>query len=354
MNSACTGVPYTAGMFRLRQIANGLSPMERLDYRVLVVFCLASTLVLTPVAVNYFRLEMISVSLGIGGLAVGYALLGLWINHVGRPFPYNLLLAFVATAATLLPVHVLGAAAAIWIHPLILVNYYLLRRKVALGVNLFACTVLLLLLSREAGWTQVSHQATVLAAVMFFAHVFVWAIDRQQEELKRLSRRDAMTGLGNRRALDHAMQRTAARCQRSGLPLSIIILDLDKFKRVNDVYGHTRGDSVIRSAAEMITSRLRTGDRVFRYGGEEFVILCEDTDREGAQELAERLRCAAERELVTGELQITLSAGVDSMRDAESAGNCLERADQALLAAKSDGRNRVYLGKAPAAADANA
>lgn len=325
-------------------IVKGFGPVERLDYRVLVVFCLASTLVLTPIAVNYFRMEMIGVSLGIGGLAMGYALLGLWINHARRPFPYNLLLAFVATAATLFPVHVLGAVAAIWIHPLILVNYYLLRRETALAVNLFACAVLLILLSREVGWTEVSHQATVMAAVMFFAHVFVWGIDRRQEELELLSRRDPMTGLGNRRALDQAMQRSVARCQRSGLPLSIIILDLDRFKRVNDVYGHTCGDSVICGVAEMISSRLRTGDRVFRYGGEEFVILCEDTDRADAQELAERLRCAAERELVTGELRVTLSAGIATMRQGETPGNCLERADQALLAAKSDGRNRVYMG----------
>lgn len=333
-------------MFRLRRLVSGLAPMERLDYRVLVVFCLASTLVLTPVSVHYFRTDAIAVSVGIGGLAVGYALLGLWINHVRRPFPHNLVLAFVATVATLLPIQVLGAVAVSWVFPLILVNYYLLARRFALGVNLFACLLVLLLLSRQIDWIGVSHQACVLAAVMFFAHVFVWSIDRRQEKLEQLTRSDPMTALGNRRALDRAMPRAAARCRRGGLPLSIIILDLDHFKRVNDRYGHTRGDRVIRSAAKMITSRLRTGDRPFRYGGEEFVILCEGTDGAGAHELAERLRRAAQEELLTGELQITFSAGVGEMRENESPKNCLERADRALLAAKSGGRNRVYLDEA--------
>lgn len=340
-------IAYTVGMPRLPRFVYRLAPVDRLEYRVLVIFCLASTLVLIPIAVNYFRSGMTGVSLGIGGLAAFYAMLGVWISHVRRTVPYNLVLALVATTATLLPVYMLGAVARPWIYPLILVNYYLLPRPIALGTNLIAAVVLVALLSREVGWSAVLHQMTVLTAVMFFAHVFVWAIDRREDELRRLSHEDPLTGLGNRRALEHAMKQAAARQQRSGLPLSLIMLDLDHFKHVNDAYGHACGDKVICAAAEMISERLRASDTVFRYGGEEFVILCDNTDAAGAQELAERLRSAAHRALVIGELTITLSAGVESLRPGESVANCLKRADMSLLAAKSGGRDRVYRGEAP-------
>ena len=330
-------------MSRLRQFTYWLAPLDRLDYRVLVFFCLASTVVLAPIAANYYRVGLTGVSLGIGGLAAGYALLGCWILHVRRTVPYNFLLAFVATIATLVPVRVLGTVAVPWIHPLILVNYYLLPRRVALGVNVFASVILLILVSGSVNWTGISHQASVLAAVMFFAHVFVWAIDRQQRELRRQSREDPLTGLGNRRALETALQHAVARFQRSGRPLSLIMLDLDHFKRINDAFGHARGDEAIRIAADMIRHRLRKGDAVLRFGGEEFVILCENTDNDGAVHLAERLRHAARSELVIGELPITLSAGVATLHEEESGAECLERADLALLAAKSAGRDRVHI-----------
>lgn len=335
-------LPYTARMSRLETLIDKLSPDDRLDFRVLVVFCLGSTLVLTPIAINFFRAGSLGAAYAIGGLAFGYALLGLWIVRVRKASPYNLWLAAVATLATLLPVPLLGEPADSWIYPLILVNYYLLTRRAGLFVNLFSCLVILALLTREPGWAAASHQAAVLAAVMFFAHVFVWAIDRRQDELRRQSRHDPLTGLANRRALDTAMPRAAARCQRSGLPLSIIMVDLDKFKNVNDRYGHSRGDSAICTAALVISGRLREGDRVFRYGGEEFVILCEDTDHDGVRELAERLRAGAERELLVGDLSITMSAGIATLLEDESVRDCFDRADQALLAAKGGGRNRVH------------
>ncbi len=332
---------YTVAMSRLTTLVKKASPAGRLDYRVVIVFCLASTTVLTPIGVYYFVVGSLSMSIGIIGLALVYLVLALWIYRRREALPFNIVLAMIATAATLIPVKALGAVAAPWIHPLILVNYYLLARPVSLVINVCASVVLLLMITQEISLIAVSHHACELAAVMFFAHVFVWDIDRRQSQLRQQTRNDSLTNLDNRRSLDETLQRAEARQQRSGRPLSIIMLDLDQFKSINDDYGHAQGDQVLINVAKLIQSRLRRTDRVFRYGGEEFVVLCEETPLEDATHLAERLRLAVESDLDLGPARVTTSAGVASLREQESIVDCLERADEHLLEAKESGRNRV-------------
>ena len=124
-----------------------------------------------------------------------------------------------------------------------------------------------------------------------------WALEREQERsrdlnkrLERLSREDPLTGLANRRSWDEALEREFARAGRAGLPLSVLICDIDRFKAVNDRRGHAIGDRVLETVAGVLMRRVRTGDLVARIGGDEFAILCADTDLEGAAALAESLR----------------------------------------------------------------
>ena len=156
------------------------------------------------------------------------------------------------------------------------------------------------------------------------------------------ARTDALTGLLNRRGFETQMAFAVALARRSSRPLSLITVDVDHFKRVNDTHGHEAGDEVLRRLARTLESRLRGSDVVARLGGEEFVALLPDTDLNGAQSIAQALvtAMAEQQDPVVG--TITVSAGVATMRGAEDNGAAmLRRGDAALYDAKGQGRNRV-------------
>jgi diguanylate cyclase (GGDEF)-like protein len=158
---------------------------------------------------------------------------------------------------------------------------------------------------------------------------------------------DELTGLSNNRRFRELMSKEAARAQRFGHELSLIMLDLDDFKRVNDTYGHLQGDEVLRTIGEVLSSESRGVDEPARYGGEEFAVALPETGLAGAMELAERIRARIESEAIpriegSGTLRITASVGAASIPEsADSARTLIAAADAALYEAKRSGKNRV-------------
>jgi diguanylate cyclase (GGDEF)-like protein len=153
---------------------------------------------------------------------------------------------------------------------------------------------------------------------------------------------DTLTGLPNRRSADEALKRMLAHGGRSLTPVALVLLDLDRFKHVNDTYGHERGDRVLAMVGAVLRSVLRASDFAARFGGEEFIVLLPDTDRNGALILAEKLRTAIASTEVAGVGSVSGSLGVAVMPDdAGDAEQLLRKADRALYVAKSAGRNRV-------------
>jgi two-component system cell cycle response regulator len=160
---------------------------------------------------------------------------------------------------------------------------------------------------------------------------------------------DELTGLYNRRYLASHLAAMFDRAFWTGRPLSVMVLDLDKFKSINDTYGHDIGDQVIREFAEKIRSSVRGIDLACRYGGEEFLVAMPDTEKEAARVVAERLRqeVAAHKLVINGgrdELVVTVSIGIASTEDGpkdDTPQRLIKRADEALYSAKSSGRNRV-------------
>ena len=158
--------------------------------------------------------------------------------------------------------------------------------------------------------------------------------------------RDPLTGAGNRVAMEQTLQREIDMSRRHVQPLSVLMLDIDHFKRVNDDHGHGAGDEVLRAIAASIKAQLRNVDMVFRYGGEEFLILLSNTGREAAAMVGERLRQATQSEeyFADGQLiEITVSLGCSTLLPGESADSLLRRADSALYVAKREGRNRLAM-----------
>ncbi|GFK92527.1 Response regulator PleD [Fundidesulfovibrio magnetotacticus] len=183
-----------------------------------------------------------------------------------------------------------------------------------------------------------------VAALLVLAAVWNWRLRRHNEELTRRSLTDTLTGLPNRLKMNEQFARELERARRYARPLSIVMLDLDSFKSVNDDLGHLMGDRVLVAVARAAQNSLRGTDMLGRWGGEEFLILCPETGPQEALVVAERVRLAVKGSAFESGRPQTVSAGVASVREADSADDLLHRADKALYEAKRAGRDRVCQG----------
>lgn len=164
-----------------------------------------------------------------------------------------------------------------------------------------------------------------------------------ETKLRLISIKDELTGAYNRRAMDEVLNKEIDRSLRYSAPFSLLMLDLDYFKEVNDNYGHQIGDYVLRELGRLLTSNLRMQDSVLRYGGEEFLILLPETSTQYATRTANKLRKIIQDSVLYThpEIQLTASIGVASIQQNDTAKTMIERADAALYQAKASGRNKV-------------
>jgi diguanylate cyclase (GGDEF)-like protein len=194
-----------------------------------------------------------------------------------------------------------------------------------------AGTMLLILLALAVGTAAYEHRRAVELAIA----------------LQVQATTDALTGLPNRRHVIDALEKEIHRATRSERPLALALLDLDRFKLINDSHGHPSGDAVLRSIAEVLRRVCRSGDLVGRFGGEEFVVLMPETSREQAEQACERIRAAIARRTIAypdGAFgRVTVSTGVAVWDSDELSRTFVARADVALYQAKQDGRNVVRL-----------
>ncbi len=174
-------------------------------------------------------------------------------------------------------------------------------------------------------------------------------LERSLDDLRQDAATDGLTKLHNRRSFDARLREAAGMAMNTGAPLTLLMMDIDHFKRVNDNFGHQTGDQVLRLVAATLTGGLRPGDFVARYGGEEFAVILADTDAAAAHAMGERVRGSfVGRQIVargsgTNIGEVTLSGGCASYDPGERLSDWIERADRALYAAKRGGRNRICL-----------
>jgi diguanylate cyclase (GGDEF)-like protein len=164
---------------------------------------------------------------------------------------------------------------------------------------------------------------------------------RAEAETRLQARTDDLTGLANRRALDEEIVHALAGARRTGRPFAIVMVDVDRFKFINDTHGHAVGDATLAAFSTRLAGALREPDRAYRYGGEEFCLLLADTDLAGARTLAERAREQIMRPFEGTMRALTASFGVTAWRPEDTFDTLFHRADRALYSAKSGGRNRV-------------
>ncbi|MBQ2559751.1 MAG: GGDEF domain-containing protein [Fibrobacter sp.] len=167
------------------------------------------------------------------------------------------------------------------------------------------------------------------------------ALEIEKSEYERSSKEDPLTGCLNRAGFSGVLLREQEELNRKGNPVSFMIFDIDHFKNINDTYGHLVGDEVLVNLAKLVQSMIRNTDSLVRWGGEEFVILSDDTSIQNAAFLAEKLRKAIESATLITQQQVTCSFGVTEMVPGEDPKSLIARADKALYSSKEGGRNRV-------------
>jgi diguanylate cyclase (GGDEF)-like protein len=235
---------------------------------------------------------------------------------------------------------VLGPAGLFWSYTVVLANYMLAPRLLATlcGTALIVAG----LLSSPAGSGMAMAAFAVSAVlVMLYAFIFASLTDVQRKLLEGLATRDPLTGVANRRCMEVELADALKTHHARGEPATVAVLDLDHFKQVNDRHGHDAGDRVLIAFAERVQACIRKRDRLYRLGGEEFVLLLPDTDHSGARVALEKVRDAVQAEPLAESLRVTTSIGAATLEADDDWPRWLARADSALYQAKDAGRDRV-------------
>ncbi|ALS99690.1 sensor domain-containing diguanylate cyclase [Lacimicrobium alkaliphilum] len=251
-------------------------------------------------------------------------------------------LALVSALALLGTVELRGSEQVFWAYPAVLAVFFLLRPWLALGYVVVTLLVIFPMVFAEIDLVRLASFYLTISATVGFTFVFALRMRQQQQQLIQLATTDALTGAGNRRALEECLLEAVAQYRRVPVSMSLILLDLDNFKAFNDEYGHEEGDKILIEVTSIIRRRIRRTDKVFRFGGEEFVIMAINTKLNEAAKLAEELR----KEIAGAQIShknVTISLGVAEYQGNETGFEWLGRADKAMYQAKASGRNSLCL-----------
>ncbi|WP_432378819.1 diguanylate cyclase [Duganella sp. P38] len=265
------------------------------------------------------------------------------IVHVWRTGRYQvagLAVTIFYSVGMLAVVYLRGMALVYWVYPTMIAAYFVVRPVAALAINSVALVLLLMMLWWQVALDNLSTIVVTVALVNLFAYVFAYRTGLQTQRLHTAVELDFLTEVGNRRAMDRKLAEYAQE-RRPQLASSLLLLDLDHFKQINDRYGHAAGDKVLKRLAELMRAHTRSSDRIFRYGGEEFAIIACGAGLAAAAHLAEGLRAAVASATLLEDHPITISIGVALMDKADPPAEWLARADKMLYAAKQAGRNAV-------------
>lgn len=316
----------------------------RADFRfgVYLAFAAAALLMLFPLAMVRFAqglpangiLNLVLSAIVVG--AIVHGLRGGDLDRLGR------IVAVLVTAGACAAI-LIGDTGAFWAFPAVLAAAFLVPPRLALLLAALVVAVLLLERDTLAASGQPLAMLLSLGGNVVFGLLFAHRSAMRRVELEALARNDPLTGAENRRSLEIELEIAIAGFRRDGRPVALALLDLDHFKSVNDRFGHEVGDGVLRDFARLVQASVRRTDRLFRYGGEEFVLLMPGTDELGLELAMSHLRTQIRQGLAVKGESVTVSIGGAILRVGESRDTWIGRADDALYRAKEGGRNRLEI-----------
>ncbi|MEM9304796.1 MAG: GGDEF domain-containing protein [Pseudomonadota bacterium] len=238
---------------------------------------------------------------------------------------------------------VIGPLATYWCYPVPVMIHFATARSSAQWMSRLFMVIVTPLAFLYLPTPEAFRFIITLALVDHFGRLLIRLIGDLQGRLAELSLRDSLTGAYNRRHLSSCLSKSMAAANRGEGAASLVALDIDHFKGINDSYGHDAGDRVLEQLVALLQERLGTDGMLFRMGGEEFVVLLGDTPVDQAITVAEDLRALVEAAPMLPEQRVTVSLGVAGYAEGQSAEEWLKAADDQLYRSKADGRNRVSM-----------
>ncbi len=238
-------------------------------------------------------------------------------------------------------IHLKGPSLIYWAYPIMATVFFLLKQREAVIIDIVVAAALTPALLPHMPMMEFASILVTMGMITMSAYIFADRTRYQRQQLALLATEDSLTGAGNRRAFDAKLNEILAAKPRNRQPVSLLALDLDHFKSINDTYGHETGDDILCRITELLQGEIRVTDSLYRIGGEEFVVIAMNMSLASATSKAEQLRLFVEKQELLADRPVTISLGVAEINEGETGAECLKRADEALYESKRAGRNTV-------------
>ena len=238
----------------------------------------------------------------------------------------------------------IGISGTYWCYSTVLLYYFMMSERQAWLSNILFILVNLPVVWQILETTEAIRFTVTFLLVCTYSAIFLHVISRQYSELTHQAITDKLTGLHNRMLLQDSLTQAIRQTKRTDTSFTLIIMDIDHFKKINDELGHDTGDQVLIQLGAFLKSFFRESDKVFRIGGEEFLILAYNTDEADCVNIAEKLRTKIENLPLIPDRKVTVSIGVAGLGSAKDWKQWMKACDQNLYEAKHNGRNRVVAG----------
>jgi diguanylate cyclase len=318
------------------------------EEKMILIICGVSAATLLPFAILRLLLGDYLIGLLDSVGLIAAASLAMYVYRVREVELAGRILSSLAISGMVFHIYIKGTSEIYFLYPLMVSTYFIVKPSYALTLSLLALALLV-----PVTWVQLDGLAFAkvhlsIFGCVLFTYAFASQRNQQRDQLLQYSTKDSLTGAGNRRAMDKQLIEAIQRFERSDQPMSLIILDLDEFKNINDTAGHAVGDQLLKRVTDIVLARIRVTDKLFRYGGDEFVVVADPADLATAARLAEDLRALVEADRGITGWQLSISLGVAEYVRGEPQESWLKRADEALFASKRQGRNQVVASEAPA------
>ncbi len=309
------------------------------EFIILVLSGAISLGVLPFVLIRFLQNDWTMVALNASAF-VSLTAIFIYVCVTGRTTIARWVMALSAVLVMSFTVYLKGYENILWIFPALTTLFFVLPPYSALTIAIAFLGTIFAIIWPELNSVSAMQFFIATGFTMVFCFAFSYRMRKHQDELRIMATQDALTGVGNRRALEEKLLELIESIKRyPNHTASVLLIDLDEFKSINDRFGHSFGDQVLTTFTHTISDRIRVTDKLYRYGGEEFVIVAENTSQEEAITLAESLRSAIQEIKFKGKCSLTASFGVAEYVENENQYHWLERADIALYKAKESGRN---------------
>lgn len=311
---------------------------------IVLLYGFFSAAIITPFAVYRFMSGKFNVGLLDASLVVIIGCMVAYGWRYGKTERTGKFLVVIGGIGALMSSEMLGVVGVFWMYVAIVANFFLTKNL--RFATIFTISILILLAITGKSFDNGPQMWSFLATsslISLLSYIIAKQYRVQHERLQYLATVDPLTGAYNRRQMEQEMHFAVEEFARTKVPMSLLLMDIDHFKNINDAHGHERGDSVLSAFAAMVMDCTRHVDRFFRYGGEEFMVLAKTAAADDAMVLAEKIRKSSEQTLSAPDGAITVSIGIAQILPGESCEQWMARADAALYAAKNSGRNRVCI-----------